>query len=214
MASIIEARKIVNFIQSLPDFQWYKHDHQTYQHMGATLADAGLQAGLNYRSVVLPRIKRLMVKWPNADTTRNFLRESRKYGMENLLNWSHPEKVRRVVEMTFLFVEHGIETERELVSWLEINDNRRNLMSIKGIGLKTVDYLCKLAGGASIAVDRHIKSFASWAGVNNGDYGEIKKIFQYVGDILEVDYSSLDHTIWLYVSQVSERSKPSIKRMN
>ena len=43
-----------------------------YCHMGATLTDTVLQAGLNYRSVVLPRVSRILDLYPNAKTTTSF----------------------------------------------------------------------------------------------------------------------------------------------
>lgn len=211
MSSIAEARKIVNFIQTLPDFQWYRYDHQSYRHMGATIADAGLQAGINYRSVVLPRVKRLIEKWPNANTTSNFLKQSEIWGMQKLLNWSHPEKVGRVTAMAILLRKNGVETEAGLVPWLDDDNNRKALRSVRGVGPKTVDYLWRLSGGASIAIDRHMRSFAFSAGVIPRNYEEMKKIFRYAGDILGIDYSSLDHTIWLYVSRANERRESSIE---
>ncbi|MEJ0023255.1 MAG: hypothetical protein WDN76_07345 [Alphaproteobacteria bacterium] len=44
------------------------------------------------------------------------------------------------------------------------------MLAINGVGPKTYDYLACLVGVDCIAVDRHIKAFASAAGVSANSY--------------------------------------------
>ena len=59
----------------------------------------------------------------------------------------------------------GIENERQLAVWIEKSGNTEYLLSIKGIGPKTVDYLKMLSGCQSIAIDRHLFQFLRLANV-------------------------------------------------
>lgn len=206
MSPLSDARKIVTYINSLPKFRFIKYSSNTYNHMGATLTDAGLQAGLNYRNVVYPRIMRLINERPRAKKTSDFLSIINKEGICELIRWSHPEKPRRIYDMALMLSEYGIESECDLTSWLECSASRERLMSIRGVGKKTVDYLYKLAGGCSIVIDRHLINFAFSAGILNKDYSEMKKIYEYVGDLMEIDYSSLDYTIWFYSSESKNKN--------
>ncbi len=46
-------QRLITFIESLPDFRVYEqHEIDTYDHMGAAIADAVLQAQRDYDSVV------------------------------------------------------------------------------------------------------------------------------------------------------------------
>src|SRR5690606_28907006 len=45
----------------------------TYQNMGATIIDSILQAGVNYKSVVKPRVEKFRDEYPHCKTTKDFL---------------------------------------------------------------------------------------------------------------------------------------------
>jgi hypothetical protein len=77
---------------------------------------------------------------------------------------------------------------------------REKLRSIRGIGPKTVDYLCGLLGLDFIAVDRHIRTFASDAGVTVADYEFLQIVVSYAADLLGVSRRHFDASIWTYVS--------------
>ena len=67
-----EAKQLVEYINSLEDFELLKA--LTYEHMGALLTDAVLQAGINFNTVVRPKVKRLLDTYPESDTTSRFLK--------------------------------------------------------------------------------------------------------------------------------------------
>jgi len=50
------AEKLVNFIRGLSDFSIVTEIDGNYQHLGATIADAVLQANMRYETHVRPRI--------------------------------------------------------------------------------------------------------------------------------------------------------------
>jgi hypothetical protein len=57
MPSNLKAKKLVAFIRDLRGFGVVDYIDGNYGHMGATIIDAVLQAGVNYNSVVRPRVK-------------------------------------------------------------------------------------------------------------------------------------------------------------
>jgi endonuclease III len=174
--------------------------------MGATLTDAGLQAGLNYRKVVFPRVKHLLSVFPEADTTTRFLDLVDLQGINHILRWNHPDKPKRVYDIALLLSAEKIETEEALAEWLSQPGNRIKIQQIPGVGQKTTSYLRKLVGTPAIAVDRHLKTFASWAGVECKKPAELERAFQVAADVMGIDYCSLDHTIWSYMADLKSES--------
>jgi len=200
MDFIAEAQKLAHFVNSLNDFDIQTRSTQTYQHMGAVITDSILQAGLNYRSVVAPRVRRLIEQYPKACTTNGFLDVIETYGLNNLLNWSHPEKPKRIYELTLLFHRYHIDTESMLKYWLQEPENGKLLLGLKGVGPKTIDYLKMLVGLQSVAVDRHIRTFVKAAGLTHTRYEVIQQVFEIAADILALDRNNFDFSVWLYVS--------------
>lgn len=170
--------------------------------MGATLSDAVLQAGLNYNTVVRPRVTRIINCFPSATTTSKFLDLIDELGIEHVLNWQHPEKLSRAIALANFFYVRSIETENCLGEWLQSAANCDNLENVRGVGPKTVDYLKMLAGIPAVAVDRHIRTFVNSAGVKANDYASIREVVELAADALQVHRTNLDYAIWVHVSQV------------
>ena len=133
-------------------------------HLGAVLADAILQAGVNYGTVVRIRINRIESQFPETATLRGVIALIDREAAGDFLLWRHPTKVNRFVSLAKLLDGQGIETTVELRRWLGLTRARQQLLSLHGIGPKTCDYLSCLVGIDCVAIDRHIKTFASEAG--------------------------------------------------
>ncbi|HWY32681.1 MAG TPA: hypothetical protein VNX46_18090 [Candidatus Acidoferrum sp.] len=177
---------------------------QTYKHMGATLSDAILQAGLNYNFVVRPRVLRMLHYFPQANTTSQLLDLIDKYGAAYLLSWNHREKPSRLIAIANFFYVRSIENENCLREWLESSVNAKSLENIRGVGPKTIDYLKMLVGIPSVAVDRHIKTFVQRAGCKTDNYTAIRRVVEDAADRLHVHRTNLDYAIWVHVSQTRE----------
>ena len=171
-----------------------------YGHMGATIADTVLQAGLNYRTVVAPRVRRLLSRWPSAYTSSRFWRGIRRYRLGSVLSWGHPEKLRRIEELTLFLCDSRLETEDDLRCWLQDPCSRQIVMSLRGFGPKTADYLKMLVGLPAVAVDRHVRLFVASAGCRCADYDEIQEVVSSAAARVGVPPSQLDHAIWAYMS--------------
>jgi hypothetical protein len=198
------AMKLALYISSLPNLSRQPEERNGYGHMGATLTDAILQPGLNYRTVVYPRVRNVMRRFPDATSTAAFWSIIGTFTAAEVLNWSHPEKPRRLYELTRLLLENGVQTEADLRRWITTPLNADRLLRTKGIGPKTVDYIGLLVGVPTVAIDRHIRKFIAMAGVQVDDYDELKLLVLESAEILELDPGTLDHSIWHYLSGEGE----------
>lgn len=195
-----DAIKLAKYISSLHGFLDLIEARHGYHHMGATISDTVLQAGLNYRHVVEPRVRRLIVEYPEARTTSDFQELLAFHGLKTLLRWNDSEKPRRIMEMTWFFSTEGLQTESMVCQWLYKPGNANLLLQLKGVGPKTVDYLKMLVGIPSIAVDRHIKKLVNNIGLQYKHYEDIQKVVGLAADHLGVDLNSFDWAIWSYLS--------------
>ncbi len=181
-----------------------KTDLHSYEgglaHMGAVLVDTVLQAGINYRTVVLPRVRDVFRRFPAAITTPAFYDVLILHGAEEVLQWRHPTKPIRLWELTTFLLENCIYTTNALRAWLTVDTSADKLRLLPGIGPKTVDYLKKLSGSDSVAVDRHIRAFVLRAGVPFLGYDETRRVVEAAADLLCIPRAALDQAIWRYES--------------
>lgn len=194
-----KAATLVTYIKSLSDFQIIKVE-EPYNHMGATITDAMLQSGLRYETVVRPRVNKLIQRYPEGKTTSGFLRLLNKIVPNVLLDWSDSKKPTYVFNVTRFFVELRIETETDLRTWLQDPANMTLLKTQQGIGDKTADYFKILVGLPTSAIDRHLSAFLIGAGIEASTYDEAQMVIHAVADLLRVNRSDLDHSIWKYMS--------------
>jgi endonuclease III len=195
-----KAEALAKYIDTLSDFSWVEPEIP-YYHMGATIADAILQSGLNYKTVVEPRVRAILRKYPEAKTTSNFLELLNRIDPKLVLNWKDSEKPNRILQVVHLLIEEGIETENQLKVWLEKETNIAKLDSVRGIGNKTIDYFRILSGTSTSAIDRHLLNFLNKASINVNDYREAKEVIDRTADLVRKDWSLLDHSIWNYMSR-------------
>ncbi len=192
--------RLTNFVRNLEGFEILPRGGACYAHMGATICDAILQAGLNYRTVVGPRVQRLIHNWPSATVTSRFLAMVSLHGLNEVLNWNHPEKPTRIGHLTEFLVTRDVETEQDLAQWLIVEANSLALKELRGVGPKTIDYLKSLVGLPAVAVDRHVRTFVGMAGIRSSGYAEIRDLVSSAADLLHVEQRALDHAIWEYVA--------------
>jgi hypothetical protein len=169
-------------------------------HMGAVLADAILQAGVNYKTVVRTRIERIYLQFPEAAMLSGVTKLIDREGAEFFLLWKHPIKVMRFVSLAKFLAMQEIETAAEFRGWLCLDSARPSLLNLNGIGPKTCDYLCSLVGIDCIAVDRHIVRFAANAGVHVADYESLKLAVSFAADLLGIGRRDFDAWIWRTLS--------------
>jgi hypothetical protein len=200
MSLVADARKLAFFASSLDGFAALVAPRQSYGHMGATITDTILQAGMNYRTVVQPRVQSLIDEHPEAQTTTGFRNLIGFHGLRSLIRWNHPEKPRRILDMTWFFSNEGLDTEDALREWLVQPGNANLLFCLNGIGPKSVDYLKMLVGLPSVAIDRHVRVFVQAAGLPYTGYADVQQVVQLAADNLGMNRNSFDWAIWSYMS--------------
>lgn len=204
-----KALLVVAYIRSLEGFAITGHAASQYHHMGATIADAILQAGTNYQTVVEPRVRAIRLSHPAANTTSAFLSLIEREGAKRILQWKDDEKPRRLVALTKLLASEGVESEEDLAEWLNDPANTVRLRELRGIGPKTLDYLRILAGIHTAAADRHVFRLLEEAGAAATDYEEARDILNAAADAMGLDRAVLDQSVWQYMSQASRNARTS-----
>ncbi|OQP88172.1 hypothetical protein BTR14_01570 [Rhizobium rhizosphaerae] len=200
---LVAARRIADYAKDLGADAERQEIRPSYDHMGALVADSVLQAGLNYKTVVLPRIKAILNLYPDLYRTSAVFELIAVGQTTVFLNWKHPEKVGRFDDLvTFLF-EHSIERISDLKEALTDALFVTAMRDVRGVGPKTVDYMGCLVGADSIAVDRHIRTFAKRVGVLEDDYDFLKSVFCCAADLLSLPRREFDAWVWKRESAAS-----------
>ena len=195
------ALRLKEYIDTIDNFHFIDPEICPYRnHIGALFTDAILQAGVNYRSVVRPRVESVLIRFPEAVTVSAFSNVLEKYGISKVLNWNNAAKIRRMQDLVSFCMFHSIETASELTSFLNDKEGEEQLKEINGIGDKTCDYMKRLLGFDTVAVDRHIREFLLDADILYDDYFDIKEVVEFAADIMGETRRSLDYSIWSYMS--------------
>jgi hypothetical protein len=177
-----------------------------YSHIGGLITDAALQPRTKYRTVVLPRIQRVVAEWPDADVLSGFLYRLETRDLAEFLRWKRTSRKLGVIEgLATTLRTLGVETVTELRACYDGADceqqTRRALRHVKFVGPKTIDYMAILAGSTQhVAVYTHIAGFVCDAGVPGLDYHAIGALITQVADKLGCSTGALDAAIWTYMS--------------
>lgn len=200
------ALRLKEYISQIDDFIFVEPEYCPYaNHIGALFTDTILQAGVNYRSVVWPRVAHVLDAFPEATTVSTFAEVLYDYGTANVLHWGNVDKIQRMNELVLFCLDNRIETSKQLTKFLKFDENIQQLKAIHGIGNKTCDYLKRLLGFDTVAVDRHIRSFIESADIYCDDYFDIKAIVEYAADFMEKTRRELDYSIWTYMSRKEQK---------
>lgn len=203
MEILKSARSLVHFINSIQEMDLvHKQEHSAYDHIGGLFIDVILQAGLNYNHVVKPRVQRIIEHYPESYTVSSLSATIEEYGIEEVMYWNHAVKVDRFRRLIEFCQTQQIDTCQDLYNFLQSENNRKLFVDVKGVGPKTLDYTMKLLGFDTIAVDRHIVGFVEAAGIVHHGYNATKQTVEYAADLMNVSRSSLDASIWLFMSKM------------
>jgi hypothetical protein len=201
LLTLSKTEQLVRYVHSLPEFVIYTTIDGNYNHIGATVADAILQANNRYSTNVKPRVNRILATYPEAHTTTAALSLLENIGAKEFLSWRGEDRAERFCQILRLFASEHIENEAALRVWLLDSANIVKLRGINGIGPKTADYFKILVGLSTSAIDRHLLNFLKMAGIPSNDYNEAQAIINSAADHLNVDRAYFDHSIWQFMSR-------------
>jgi hypothetical protein len=201
LEELSSARRVADYADNLGVRDSQITLRSTSDHLGAVLADAVLQAGVRYRTVVRMRVQRIHLQFPEAATMAGLAMLLEQHGAAEFLLWKHSVKMSRFLSLTELLSRENVGTIMELKLWLTRDGAREHLLGLHGIGPKTYDYLCCLVGIDCIAVDRHVRTFANEAGVCISDYKKLQLVVSYAADLLGMARRDFDAWIWRTMSE-------------
>lgn len=193
---LLIARRIANYAKDEGVLLGDKKVRLTCEHLGAVIADSVLQAGLNYTTVVRPRVLDILRAHPECLTISSLLSVIKNGGSGAFLNWRHHEKISRFEALVIFLHGWGIEDAEDLRAGLGTDEFCCAIQTVNGIGPKTVDYMACLVGLDTIAVDRHVRAFAKAVRVDNDDYQFLRETFCYAADLLSLPRREFDAWLW------------------
>ncbi|WP_119789622.1 HhH-GDP family DNA glycosylase [Flavobacterium anhuiense] len=209
LTKIKDARKLIDFIENDITFQLIPSNYCPYHnHIPALFTDIVLQAGLNYKNIVAPRVMKVYYNYPNCETVQEFHSLILEEGLEEIISWKNEVKLRRIEDLIQFCLDEGINTSQELKTFLLKPSNKVSFLNIKGFGNKTYDYLLKLLNVDTIAVDRHIFSFLDKAGIFTKDYTYTKDVVETAADLMDISRRSIDYSIWSYMAYENKKNSP------
>lgn len=205
---LLVARRIANHAKDEGALRAEKHPRAVCEHLGAVLADSVLQAGLNYTTVVRPRVQAILRAHPNRYTISSLVSLIQDGKTGAFLNWRHHEKVNRFEALVIFLQKWSVEDVQDLRAALASDAFCNAVQTINGIGPKTVDYMACLVGIDSIAVDRHVRTFAKAVGVESDDYHFLRKSFCCAADLLSLPRREFDAWLWRRVAAPAQVQLP------
>lgn len=177
-----------------------------WDHIGGVIVDAALQPRTKYKTVVLPRVRRVISQWPDAAVLSGLRSRLESEDLAEFLGWKRTSRKLTVIgDVTAMLLALEIETVRELGACYDGDEReqqmRRALRRVKFVGPKTVDYIAILTGSTRhVAVDVHIAGFIRDADVHGGDYAVVSALITRAADELGCSAGALDAAIWNYMS--------------
>ena len=206
----ISVQKVVNLLEKIPHNYAEVTQRTPYYNMAATLTDSVLQAGMNYKSVVYPRVYNILNKYSDYSTTCDFIILFQTIPIEEIIQWKNKRKQNTICKLAWFLYNQNINTEDDLAKWILDDKNADRLLEINGVGRKTIDYLKLLSGQQAIPIDRHMFQFLELAGILTSDYKEASDILRKTALVLQIGESVLDKTIWNYMSRKKTDGQMSI----
>jgi endonuclease III-like uncharacterized protein len=193
--------KLLEFIDFFKfDFISFKLDLDN--NICAVLAEVVLQSGMNYKTVVKPRIDRIKDVYDDINTIESILEYINFSNVGEILQWKGDIKKSRFLRLVKFLSFQGVDNCYDLKQWLLSTNNQNELLTLDGIGPKSLDYIMLLVGISSIPIDRHLLSFAQMSGVDSSEYEYISSLYKEVSKYHGIEYHVLDSTIWNFMNEV------------
>src|SRR5580704_9040864 len=127
------SNRLADYIQSLPDFVMYAENGESYGHIGATLADAVLQANSNYELTVRKRIANIRKEYPDKTSLGALRQLLKKITVQDFLQWKGKRKPETFLHLVDLLESVGVNTESDLREWLQRDDSSVKLRNIPSV---------------------------------------------------------------------------------
>jgi endonuclease III len=91
----------------------------------------------------------------------------------------------------------GLDTVTDIADWVQLATARDELLMLRGIGKKSVDYMRALCGHETIPVDRHWIRLVALAGVTSREYDYTRMVIERACREVGLPLHVADRGIWL-----------------
>ena len=156
---------------------------------------------------MLPRVLRIVDEYPEADTLSRVVQIVDANCSSDFLLWNHYEKIARFELIVRHLEKLHVQSVSDLSELLYQDTAVKQLIQLRGIGNKTIDYMAALTGHDNIAVDRHVKKFATRCDVHINNYIILKRVFSFAADLLNSTRRQFDSWVWKIESQKTLQSQ-------
>ncbi len=167
--------------------------------MSAVIVDAVLQRRQKYAKVVKPRVERVAAATADK-TTDGFITLMSADEFADVLNFNSRSRRIQMETIASTLASEGVQTVDDLRDRLSDDASRgqlrRQLLSIKYVGEKTLDYFDVLVGLDGTAIDVQIRRFAAAAGIDNLGYEHLTSVLSKAASIRDIRKGDLDAAIW------------------
>ena len=183
--------------RALPDWSRASADSE---HLGAKLADAVLQRAVNYERFVRPRVKRLVLRYPDAHNLTGLQRAVAEVGASKMLDVASGEKPLTFESLVQALALERVESVADLREFLSDRWRANRLLNVPGVGPKTIAFLKLLVGLDAVALDKHLLAALKSAGIPACDPSEAESLFRLAAQELGITMSQLDALLWRHGS--------------
>lgn len=172
--------------------------------------DAVLSINRKYAAFVTPRIDNFKREYPDIDTLEALTKLIKQKGYEGFCavwNYRHIERVGLLHRLSTKFLEYKYQSNRTndlaaMKDWASSVDVMDYLnFNVKGIGLKTFQYLRMLLGVPTVKPDRHISRAVALALGRSSSEIESISLLVSASKQLGLDVTNVDHNIWKFFSE-------------
>lgn len=179
----------------------YSKSQLPYDNLLLVLVDSILQQGMNYNNFVKPRVTKLKQNTLLLNQFKNI--DSNKEVIEYILQTKNNRKILALKEIIMILHNKSIYTFKEFFLWIKLKVNQNLLLSINGIGDKTLDYLLNLVGYDSMPIDRHVYNFLHICGYKTNKYEYASEIFENISKHYGFNKSTLDKEVWQFMRTIT-----------
>ena len=206
-----DVRRMVNFLQGMNLDYGLGREHQYVNCPNGPVLiclDAVLQIHRKYEGVVKPRLAYFQRNWPDIFSLSDLKQLIELYGHEGFVkvwNYQYTERVQTLELLVDWFLdykrERGIDNDLEAIRHWARRPYSQPLSAngVRGIGIKTTQYIRILAGVDTVAPDTHILDAVNDAfdafGVSAGPETAIV-LLEAAAREMGVSARKLDYAIW------------------
>ncbi|MER6068309.1 hypothetical protein ABT187_05515 [Streptomyces sp. NPDC001817] len=123
------------------------------------------------------------------------------------MHFNSPRRIATAHGITALLAANGVDSRADLHTWLNEQASRTALRTVKGVRPKTVDYIGNLVGRSQVAIDVHLRAFATDAGISGLTFQQLQAVYEETAALLGHEPGGFEHAVWRFKSQTVQQGQ-------